>query len=207
MKSWGSLPINYIDSWKKRGCDVVFTTQRLGLRPLSSCISLEQQQAQALASQAKANASGSTWGAWGWSNAAVGGTGGGGGGDASSIGKDGGNGANKLGPDPEQLPLIAVMAATTTRKIKNPSTSKLALFTYLLPSLIRTVDCGFRYEYVLGYDKGDPFYDSMQVEIGYTFLVLGAVRRWWWVSGHRRMRRREVVKWLRGYSLFPVYTY
>jgi hypothetical protein len=38
----------------------------------------------------------------------------------------------------------------------------LALFQYLLPSLVRTADCGFRYAVVLGYDKGDPFYDSIQ---------------------------------------------
>lgn len=63
------------------------------------------------------------------------------------------------------LPLIAVMAATTTRKVVKPSTKSLSLFTYLLPSMIRTLDCGFRYEYVLGYDKGDPFYDSSEVSI------------------------------------------
>lgn len=63
------------------------------------------------------------------------------------------------------LPLIAVMAATTTRKINKPSTKNLSLFMYLLPSLIRTLDCGFRYEYVLGYDKGDPFYDSAEVSV------------------------------------------
>ena len=34
---------------------------------------------------------------------------------------------------------------------------------YLLPSLVRSLDCGFRYEYVLGFDKGDPFYDSKEV--------------------------------------------
>ena len=52
------------------------------------------------------------------------------------------------------------MAATTTRKMRKPSTKTLALFLYLLPSLVRTVDCGFRYEYVLGYDEGDQFYDT-----------------------------------------------
>lgn len=62
----------------------------------------------------------------------------------------------------QSLPLISVLAASTTRRISNPSTTKLALFTYLLPSLIRTVDCGFRYEYVLGYDQGDPYYDSTE---------------------------------------------
>ncbi len=60
-------------------------------------------------------------------------------------------------------PLIAIMAATTTRKVIDPSTSNMALFTYLLPSLIRTIECGFRYEYVLGYDVGDPFYDTDEV--------------------------------------------
>ena len=30
--------------------------------------------------------------------------------------------------------------------------------------LIRTLDCGYRYQYVLGYDKGDLFYDSKEVE-------------------------------------------
>lgn len=66
----------------------------------------------------------------------------------------------------DDLPLIAVMAATTTRKIDKPSTKNLSLFMYLLPSLIRTLDCGFRYEYVMGYDKGDPFYDSKEVSGG-----------------------------------------
>ena len=61
------------------------------------------------------------------------------------------------------LPLIAIMAATTTRKINKPSTKNLSLFMFLLTSLIRTLDCGFRYEYVLGYDKGDPYYDSKEV--------------------------------------------
>ena len=63
----------------------------------------------------------------------------------------------------DELPLIAIMAATTTRKINKPSTKSLSLFMILLPSLVRTLDCGFRYEYLLGYDKGDPFYDSKEV--------------------------------------------
>ena len=45
----------------------------------------------------------------------------------------------------------------------NPSTENIALFTYMLPSLIRTIDCNFRYMYVLGYDAGDPFYDTEEV--------------------------------------------
>ena len=62
-----------------------------------------------------------------------------------------------------QLPFISILAATTTRKIAAPSTDNLALFKLLLPSLMRTLDCGFRYEYVLGFDQGDSFYDSKEV--------------------------------------------
>ncbi|CAE7420300.1 unnamed protein product [Symbiodinium microadriaticum] len=62
--------------------------------------------------------------------------------------------------DSEKYPLIAIMAATTTRRVKQPHVQKIALFTLLLPSLIRSLDCGYRYVYVMGYDVGDPFYDS-----------------------------------------------
>ena len=61
------------------------------------------------------------------------------------------------------LPLIAILAATTTRRVIEPHTDKIALFTLLLPSLIRSIDCGFRYVYVMGFDRGDPFYDSDEV--------------------------------------------
>jgi hypothetical protein len=52
------------------------------------------------------------------------------------------------------------MAATTTRKIPQPSPTRLALFNFLLPSIMRSVDCSFRYVYILGYDAGDSYYDS-----------------------------------------------
>jgi len=58
------------------------------------------------------------------------------------------------------LPLIAVMAGSSTRKTRNPSTKNLALFNFLLPSLTKSVDCGFRYMFVIGYDLGDAFYDT-----------------------------------------------
>lgn len=73
-------------------------------------------------------------------------------------------------PDPNPLwnlspllPLISILAATTTRKIVAPGTNNLSLFTLLLPSLVRNLDCGFRYEYVLGFDEGDAFYGSKEV--------------------------------------------
>lgn len=58
------------------------------------------------------------------------------------------------------LPLIGIMAASSTRKTPHPSTRNLALFQYLLPSVVRSLDCGFRYTFIIGYDIGDPFYDN-----------------------------------------------
>lgn len=66
-------------------------------------------------------------------------------------------------------PLIAIMAGSTSRKMQQPSVNTMSLFTLLLPSLIRTLDCDFRYVFVLGYDKGDPFFDTEVV--GYCCLV------------------------------------
>jgi len=63
----------------------------------------------------------------------------------------------RSGPEP----LVAVCCGTTTRKVTGPTISKLALFRYLLPSMAHTLDCGHRYAAVVGYDKGDPFYDSL----------------------------------------------
>lgn len=60
----------------------------------------------------------------------------------------------------ESKELIAIMAATTTRKVLNPTPGRLSLFNMLLPSLMRSVECGYRYVYVLGYDVGDSYYDT-----------------------------------------------
>lgn len=62
----------------------------------------------------------------------------------------------------EDLPLIAIMAGSTTRRVENPGTESIALFTVLLPSLLRSLDCGYRYIYMLGFDAGDGFYDSTE---------------------------------------------
>ena len=58
------------------------------------------------------------------------------------------------------LPLIAILAATTSRSMKNPILEKLLIFDKLLPSLTKTLDCEFRYVFVLGFDLGDPMFDS-----------------------------------------------
>jgi hypothetical protein len=50
---------------------------------------------------------------------------------------------------------IAVMAGSTSRKVTQPSTKVMALFKWLLPSLTRTLDCGYKYMFVLGYDVGE----------------------------------------------------
>lgn len=80
----------------------------------------------------------------------------------------------------ESLPLIAIMASTTSRGYNltttpsnsHPSFTKISLFKTLLPSLLCTLDCGFNYLFVLGYDQGDEFYDSpahlLQVQAWFT---------------------------------------
>jgi hypothetical protein len=40
MLSWGSLPMNYVETWRSRRCDLVFTTERMSARPLSTCPNL-----------------------------------------------------------------------------------------------------------------------------------------------------------------------
>ena len=62
--------------------------------------------------------------------------------------------------DGASTPLIAIMAASTTRRIKYPSFRSLSLCTFLLASIVRTAECGFRYAFVLGYDEGDSFFDN-----------------------------------------------
>jgi len=82
-------------------------------------------------------------------------------------------------------PLVAVIASTTSRgvvkkgKTKALSPSELAarlqwvddttkgldilelvLFTTMLPSLVRTLECGFRYVVMIGFDQGDLLFDS-----------------------------------------------
>jgi hypothetical protein len=64
---------------------------------------------------------------------------------------------------PSPLPLLAVMAASVSRSVASPSVRSLALFRYLLPSLPSSLDCGFRYVFMLGYDEGDAFYDTPRV--------------------------------------------
>jgi hypothetical protein len=127
MKSWGTLPMNLMEVWRDRHCDVVFTAQRMAKRAVSQCLAEGESTPANLDSK---------------------------------------------------LPLIAVMAATTTRKVTKPSTSKLALFTHLLPSLVRSLDCGFRYEYVLGFDKGDPFYDSKEVRTVFFVVCVCCAGGW-----------------------------
>ena len=71
------------------------------------------------------------------------------------------------------LPLIAVILGSTSRHIQPRVIKNMPLFLYLLPSLIRSLDCGYRYEVVLGYDIGDAFYDTKDVSVtGYSCTLL-----------------------------------
>ena len=62
--------------------------------------------------------------------------------------------------DANRTPHIAIMLGSTSNKVASPSTNSMALFTMALPSIAKTVECGFRYTVFIGYDAGDPFYDT-----------------------------------------------
>ncbi|CAM9478688.1 unnamed protein product, partial [Phaeothamnion confervicola] len=57
-------------------------------------------------------------------------------------------------------PLVAVVTGSTARTLRNPGFRSIPLFQHLLPSLLPTMDCGFEYVVVVGYDVGDPYYDK-----------------------------------------------
>ena len=59
-----------------------------------------------------------------------------------------------------RTPHIAIMLGSTSKKVASPSTDSMALFTMALPSIAKTVECGFRYTVFVGYDAEDPFYDT-----------------------------------------------
>jgi hypothetical protein len=91
-------------------------------------------------------------------------------------------------PEPrsrKQLPLVAVIVSTTSRGVVKTGSLKsltadekehrlkwvdtttkalklteLVLFTTMLPSLARSLDCGFRYRVVVGFDLGDVLLDT-----------------------------------------------
>jgi hypothetical protein len=63
--------------------------------------------------------------------------------------------------DANRTPHIAIMLGSTSRKVASPSTDSMALYTISLPSIAKTVECGFRYTVFVGYDAGDPFYDTV----------------------------------------------
>lgn len=61
------------------------------------------------------------------------------------------------------LPIVAIVAASTTRKNPSIRLTNFPLFTILLPSLARTLECGYQYFFVLGYDSDDKFYSQEKV--------------------------------------------
>lgn len=62
--------------------------------------------------------------------------------------------------DAVATPHVAIMMGATAKNVNAPSTSNMALFTLSLPSIAKTVECGFIYTVFVGYDVGDPFYDT-----------------------------------------------
>ena len=109
MKTWGSLPANMQDTWKQRTCDLVFTAARMGKRDIAKCTGKE--------------APGLSLSGLGGSTSSDSGSGGGASSSSSGSSKKGLSswfGTMKQSESDNEayfatLPLIAVMAATTTR--------------------------------------------------------------------------------------------
>ncbi|GMH47863.1 hypothetical protein TrVE_jg8967 [Triparma verrucosa] len=59
-------------------------------------------------------------------------------------------------------PVVAITTGVTSRGLKSKEmhVGHLALFTKLLPSIVRTYDCDVDYLIVMAFDKGDKFYDT-----------------------------------------------
>ena len=60
----------------------------------------------------------------------------------------------------DEYPIVSIMAGVTTRGSIVSKAENLVVLNYLIPSLFNTFECGYRYNIVLGYDKGDQFYDD-----------------------------------------------
>lgn len=93
-------------------------------------------------------------------------------------------------PTNETLPLIALCCGTTTRTKKgwvekvSKDLATLALFKHLLPSFKNTLECGFRYVVVVGYDVGDRWWDAAGGE---------ALARAWFEDFRRGLRKNVQV--------------
>ena len=75
-------------------------------------------------------------------------------------------GSNGNDTSPKNLssyPMISILVAVTTRKIKKPTLRDLDLYTVSMPSLMGSLDCGFRYSVIVGYEVGDPYLDTVEV--------------------------------------------
>ena len=68
----------------------------------------------------------------------------------------------------ELRPLVALLT-TVTATTPRRNTSTLPLFTTMLPSLLDTLDCEYRYLVVVGHKRGEVYYDSEQVHYAVLF--------------------------------------
>ena len=96
-------------------------------------------------------------------------------------------------------PLIAILAASTSHNIDNFSTLESSLLNKLIPSIRNTVECGFRYILLLGYDIGDKYFDNgnnrkslesrMQKEFILPLKMMGIYTRFLFVGVANQIRK------------------
>jgi hypothetical protein len=64
-----------------------------------------------------------------------------------------------------ELPIVAILTVLSSSNVSDASNQTLPLFTLMLPSLMLSLDCGYRYVVVVGHDEHDEFYDTEQVTV------------------------------------------
>ena len=104
---------------------------------------------------------------------------------------------SKLSPNQSisRQELIAVVVATTSRSASlNTQLHDLPLFKYLLPSLLTTINDDYRYLIVIGYDNGDPFFDS----------VIGHQKISNWFEMRLRPPQKSIEWQVRGFDNFAM---
>ena len=69
----------------------------------------------------------------------------------------------KVAAGQSTLPIIAVVTDASSNGLVYPSIETLPLFTTMLPSLIRSLDCGFDYLVIIGFSTDDEYYSTQKV--------------------------------------------
>jgi hypothetical protein len=55
MQSWGNLPLNYIDTWRVRKCDLNFSVRRMNKKKISQCLNTDPNVVKLISNSSQSN--------------------------------------------------------------------------------------------------------------------------------------------------------